>query len=79
MYRYCEECFKLQCTENLELQNALGGNIFLWQALHDKIQSAAEEKGKNNWQWGEFCALCGKLESVNHICFIASRHSRSLA
>lgn len=54
-------------------------NIFLWQALHEKIQSAAEEKGKNNWQWGEFCALCGKLESVNHICFIASQHSSSLA
>jgi hypothetical protein len=54
-------------------------NIFLWQALHEKIQSAAEEKRKNNWQWGEFCALCGKLESVNHICFIASQHSSSLA
>jgi len=54
-------------------------NIFLWQALHDKIQSAAEEKGKNNWQWGEFCALCGKLVTVNHICFIASQHSSSLA
>ena len=53
--------------------------IFLWQALHDKIQLATKEKGKNNWQWGEFCALCGKLESVNHVCFIASQHSSSLA
>ena len=55
-------------------------NIFLWQALHDKIQLATKEKGKNNWQWGEFCALCVKLESVNHICLIASwKHSSSLA
>jgi hypothetical protein len=42
--------------------------IFLWQVVHDKLQSAEQLK---KWEWkGDIeCQLCGKLENVDHILF----------
>lgn len=40
--------------------------IFLWQVLHDKIQSG-EQLAKRNWPGSKFCVLCGKLEDTEHI------------
>jgi len=42
--------------------------IFLWMAVHDRIQCGVQLK-KKKWTGPEECFMCGKLETSDHILF----------
>jgi hypothetical protein len=42
--------------------------IFIWMAVHDRIQSGVQLK-KKQWFGPEECATCDKLETSDHILF----------
>jgi hypothetical protein len=42
--------------------------IFLWQVVHDRLESAEQLK-KREWNGEIECQLCGRMESIDHILF----------
>ena len=42
--------------------------IFMWMAVHDRIQCSVQLK-KKQWSGPEECFACGNLETSNHILF----------
>ncbi|WVZ82824.1 LOW QUALITY PROTEIN: hypothetical protein U9M48_030040, partial [Paspalum notatum var. saurae] len=42
--------------------------VFLWQLSKGKLQAASVLK-KKGWKGSVFCALCGEVETINHIFF----------
>jgi hypothetical protein len=68
MYRYL--CFggviSNQMREVWGTRSPLKVRIFLWQMLHDKLQTVEQQK-KREWNGEINCVLCGVVEDVNHI------------
>jgi hypothetical protein len=58
----------LLCTLVWKWKVPLKVKVFLWQMIHDKLQTATTLK-RRGWHGSPLCCVCDRPETVDHIMF----------